>query len=192
MMRYKVQRVTDPAVEPVTLARAKEQLRIESGFTDDDDLIQAYIGSARDQAEKYCNRSFARADFFLLINEFPNSDDPLHLPDPVTSAVSEISYIDENNVEQTVTGFTLDTDRQQIRPDDAWPVPASGVKIKYTAGPDGSASPPETAPASVVQGMLLIITDMYEMRTTQVRGTIVTQNPAATMRLSLHRVEMGV
>lgn len=195
MIAYKVQRVTDPAAEPVSLARAKAHLRIEDGFTLDDELIGAYISAARDQAEKYCNRSFASADFFLLLPFLPGgSAVPVSLPDPLTSAVTEISYVDSNGDEQVLSPaeYTLDPDRQEIRPTSAWPSFATRPKVTYTAGPDASASPPETPPGSVIQAMLLLITDMYETREAQIVGSSIAQNPAAELRLSLHRVEMGI
>jgi len=55
--------VTVPAsFEPVTLAEAKAQLRIEDGFTLDDDYIQGLISAARDRVEQYCNRFFYSAN----------------------------------------------------------------------------------------------------------------------------------
>lgn len=194
MITYKVQRVTEPAAEPISRDRAKEQLRIESGFTMDDDLIDFYISAARDEAEKYCNRSFASADFFLMLDRFPGGRTPVTLPDPDTTDVSAVTYIDSNGAEQTVNAsdYTVDTDRQQIRPDGNWPVGATSIKVAYTAGPDASASPAERPPKSVEQAMLLLITDMYDLRSSQVTGAIISANPAAAMRLSLHRVEMGV
>lgn len=194
MITYKVQRITEPEVEPITPALAKEHLRIESSFTFDDDLITAYISAAREQAEKYCNRSFAQADFYLMLRRFPAGDLPITLPDPQTSDVASVTYVDGTGAEQTVavSDYIVDATRQQIRPTGNWPTVADSVLVRYTAGPDGSASPAEKPPRSVEQAMLLIIADMYEMRTTQVAGTIITQNPAAAMRLSLHRVEMGV
>lgn len=176
------------------MTQAKEQLRLESDFVVDDDLIASYIEAARDQAEKYCNRSFALAEFRLLVEGFPGVAYPLTLPDPLTVTVDTISYIDRTGAEQILdpSDYTVDIARQQIRPVDSWPTGANSILIDYTAGPDGSASPPERPPRSVYQAMLLLITDMYEVRQSQVTGTIITQNPAAAMRLSLHRVEMGV
>lgn len=193
-MRYKIQRTSDPAAEPITLARAKEHLRVESDFTLDDDLINAYISAARDQAEKYCNRSFALANFFLLVDGFPDSGAPLYIPDPKTTAVSSITYLDSDQAEQTLSDslYTLDIDRQQIRITGEWPTPASAIKVAYSAGYDTSASPAELPPDIIQQAMLLLISDMYEIRQSQVAGTIITQNPAAALRLGLYRVEMGV
>ena len=194
MITYKVQRVTEPDIEPITLVKAKEHLRIESDFALDDDLICAYIGAARDQSEKYCNRSFALADFFLMITGFPGTTAAITLPDPKTAEVTAITYIDDSNTEQTVDpgDYVVDIDRQQIRPTGNWPIRGKSLKISYSAGYDASASPAETIPKSVDQAMLLIIADMYELRQSQIVGNMISENPAASMRLSLHRVEMGV
>lgn len=194
MITYNVKRKSDPAVEPITLARAKEHLRLEPDFTLDDDLIQFYISAARDQAEKYCNRSFALADFALLLARFPSGGDAITLPDPDTVNVTAITYVDENGTEQSVSAsdYTVDTERQQIRPSGFWPVGAKSVLVEYSAGPDASASPPQEPPKAVIQAMLLLITDMYELRASQVTGAMISENPAASLRLDLHRVEMGV
>lgn len=194
MITYKVQRVTEPAAEPVSLATAKDHLKLEADFNLEDDLIAAYISAARDEAEKYCNRSFALADFFLLLDALPRGRKPLHLPDPLTAEVNGITYLDESGTEQTLdpAGYTFDADRQHVRPAEAWPTYARSVKVSYSAGPDASASPPQVPPKSVVQAMLLLLTDMYEVRQAQVVGNMINANPAAAMRLSLHRVEMGV
>lgn len=194
MITYKVQRKTDPAVEPIPLTQAKAQLRLEQDFNLDNELIEFYISAARDQAEKYCNRAFALAEFFLLLSRFPANGQPITLPDPLTTEVSTVSYLDESGAEQVVpdTEYTVDTARQQVRPAGFWPTNATSVRVDYAAGPDASASPPESPPGAVVQGMLLLITDMYELRTSQVTGAVITANPAAAMRLDLHRVEMGV
>jgi len=191
MITYKVQRVTDPDVEPVTLVQAKAHLNVDHDL--DDDLIEAYISAARDQSERYCNRAFAMADFLLLLRSLPAGTAPIPLPDPGTKSVESITYLDETGTEVTIpdTEYTVDVIRQQIRPATAWPIYGSSVVVRYTAGPDGSASPAETPPKTILQAILLLLADMYELREAQVVGTSVAQNPAAAVRLSLYRVDMG-
>ena len=58
--------ITPPTTEPVTLEEAKEQLRIEAGFTADDDYINALISAARDRCESYCNQFFTAQDIAYL------------------------------------------------------------------------------------------------------------------------------
>ena len=190
-MIEKVQRVTAPAVEPVSLATAKLHLRIDDDFTLEDGLIQSYISAARDQAEQYCNRSWAQATFFTTVKRFPQLNRPILLPDPGTTSVDAITYVDGNEATQTFTDFTYDADRQELRPDNDWPTDGTSVKISYTAGADASASPVEYVPEGVINAILLMLADAYETRNAQLVQNIY-ENPAAVRQLQPYRVEMGV
>lgn len=55
-----------------------------------------------------------------------------------------------------------------------------------------SSETPQTVPKSVVQAVLLTLTDFYENRSTGVVGTIFTTNPATTALLDQQRVGMGI
>ena len=58
-----------PLDEPITLNEAKEQLRIEPGFTLDDDYIGALISSARERCESYCNQFFTIQDIGMSYDD---------------------------------------------------------------------------------------------------------------------------
>ena len=191
MMIEKVQRITAPAVEPVSLSEAKEQLRIEDSFTLEDSLIQAYVSAARDHAEKYCNRSWALATFFATFSGFRGVDEPLLMADPGIVSIDGISYVDAQGSVQTITAYTFDADRQEIRPDGNWPTDATRIKVEYTAGADASASPPEYVPEAVKVAILMLAADMYEIRTAQLTQSI-NENRAVAALLNPYRVEMGV
>ena len=60
---------TEPAVEPVSLAQAKNFLRVS--ITDDDDLIGFLITAAREACESFCNRSFAIKSYLQSLDSFP-------------------------------------------------------------------------------------------------------------------------
>ncbi len=63
------QRTAPPIVEPVPLALAKQQLRVD--FPDDDVLIAGYITAAREWAEVYTRRAFFNQSFVLSLDAFP-------------------------------------------------------------------------------------------------------------------------
>ncbi len=192
-MIEKVQRITAPAVEPVSLATAKLHLRIDDDFTLEDTLIEGYISAARDFAEQYCNRSWAKATFYTTFSRFLGYKSPILMPDPSTSAIDEVSYIDGDYAVQVIDSgdYTYDADRQELRPVGNWPTDATEIKVKYTAGADASASPAEYVPEGVINAILLMIADAYETRNAQLVQNIY-ENPAAFRQLQPYRVEMGI
>jgi hypothetical protein len=68
-MRYRsLVRVTEPAVNPVTLEEAKAHLRIDSDA--EDDLISALITAATRWAEDYCDRTFCYTQWKMSVDSF--------------------------------------------------------------------------------------------------------------------------
>lgn len=96
---YKV--TTAPASEPVTLAEAKQQLRMD-GITADDDLITSLIIAAREYAEMFCNRGFITQTVTQVYNRFPpDSLDVVRLAVTPLISVASVTYKDENSDDQT-------------------------------------------------------------------------------------------
>jgi len=60
---------TQPAAEPVTIAQAKNFLRVS--ITDDDDLIGFLITAAREACENFCSRSFSPKSYLQTLDSFP-------------------------------------------------------------------------------------------------------------------------
>lgn len=60
---------TQPTQEPISLAEAKNWLRVS--ITDDDLLIGVLITAAREACESFCNRSFAVKDYIQTLDSFP-------------------------------------------------------------------------------------------------------------------------
>src|SRR5215469_16680870 len=65
--------VTPPAVEPVLLADAKGQARIDT--TDDDTLVTNLITGARQWAERYTGRAFITQTWQMALDLWPGIDD---------------------------------------------------------------------------------------------------------------------
>ena len=183
-MNFKTITVTAPAVEPITLVEAKEQLRLEAAFVLDDDYINALISVARDRAEQYCNRYFTAQEVALVsVQAFPAS--VLTLPYPDLTSVDAITYTDTDNDTQTFTAFTFNSDTQQVIADDTFPTDAVNFKVVVTTAP-----PVEFVGAK--QGMLMSLTDMYELRTESVLGVSVAVNPSVNLLLHQYRVNEGI
>jgi hypothetical protein len=122
---------TPPSVEPVSLALAKQQLKVD--FPDEDTLIAGFITAARQWAEVYTKRAFFTQSFQLSLDAFPlfmaNNGtlppsqlrgwpyyssywDPLaiRLPRPTCLTVDKITYLDLTNTIQTLDPSTYFVD----------------------------------------------------------------------------------
>ncbi len=72
---------SQPAAEPVSVATAKNFLRVE--ITDDDLLIGVLITAAREACEMFCSRSFAPKSYVQAMDSFPYYTD---------TVVSQMAY----------------------------------------------------------------------------------------------------
>lgn len=92
-MRYSLELVTAPAVEPITLGEAKAHLRVD--IDDDDALIGALIKAAREKAEQLTGRAFVSQVWRLRLDGFPSeADAAILLPQPPLRAVQSLQYVD--------------------------------------------------------------------------------------------------
>lgn len=170
--------------EPVTLAEAKRQLRITDSNSDTE--INELIAEARALVEDHCNRYWAEQTVRWVYSDFPAEDYPfkLHLPD--VSSLTSVTYIDENDAEQTLStsGLTLDGPRERIRTSTAWPDGHSPA-VTMVAGP------PTVLPPAVSRAIKMVITDLYEHRGAQMPYQIY-ENEAVMAALTFHRNDLGI
>lgn len=174
--------VTPTATEPVTLSEAKAQLRIEDGFTLDDDYIDALISAARDRVESYCSQYFSSPSIQVLYEgQYPVV---LDLPYP-NMTVTSIEYTDVDKLLTPInpTSYTVDALNQKVYFDTVNP------SINYRI--DADMSPP-AALDSVKQAILIIVTDLYELRTETAVGVSLADNPAVKALLYLYRIGLGI
>lgn len=179
-------RLTSPTTEPITLAGAKRQLRIESTDNNDDTLLNELIKVARAKAENYCNRLFADATAALLFEDFPSGENPLIIPLPNIVSVDAVKYRDEDGAEQTLTVGTYDADLQKLWPaaGTSWPSPTQGIRIEVTAGAPVEIDAPK-------QAMKIYLTDLFENRQAEIVGSM-SNTGAAEILLQPYRVTMGI
>jgi len=162
-----------PAAEPLTLAEAKLHLQLEDSFTDDDELISGFIGTAREIAEHITGRALITQQWRYSVDTFPV--DSMGLPLPKLQSVQAVSYLDNNGTRQTLanTEYDVITDELvgRIIPayGKSWPScrnhPGS-VRVDYTCG-YGAAS---DVPFSIKQWMKLMIRAAYDNRSAIVEG----------------------
>lgn len=188
MIELRVKRQTEPEAEPLDLAEVKAHLRADLDYTGEDSLIEGYVSAAREEAEKYCNRAFAEGSFFCTVETLPRASTPLTLSDPAMTEVTSVSYRDETGERITLAPDTyeLDTFFLAIRPISEWPTYSTEVIIEYRAGYLATQ-----LPKTVKQAILLLVTDFYTNRSSQVVGQL-NANPAAESLLHKNRVGLGI
>lgn len=163
--------VTDVKFEPsgnievVSLARAKKHLRIEPGFTDEDDLIQDYIDAAIVASENFIGGHVLEKDMTIKMNAF---DNPLSFEAFPLQSVTSVKYfpIDDSG-EQTLaeTAYSLTSASAKVfalRFKETVPTTAErfdAVTIIVKVG-----NPAGKTPKPIQQAILLQLGDMYERR----------------------------
>lgn len=167
-----------PAAEPLTLADAKQHLRVDS--SGDDGLITALIITARQQAEHRTGRALITQQWRYSVDQFPV--DSLELPLPRLQSVQSVTYLDADGVRQTLAGAEYDviTDELVGRMIPAygktWPscrIRPGSVQVSYTCGYGAAAD----VPHSIKAWMLLAIGAWYENREALVSGQPVADLP---------------
>ncbi len=148
---------------PVSVAEAKEHLRIVD-TTEDDDYVGQLIDAATTWCEDYCDRTFADKQYTVAFDDFFGTRIELPRPPVRLNAVSSgatvtISYVDTGGTTQTLTWSQSGT--QQFRLDrdhvpalvyplylGVWPsvrLDDKSVQITYLAGYGGAAYAPKPA-----------------------------------------------
>ncbi len=162
--------ITPPANEPITATEAKLHTRIDAAT--EDSLINIWIASGRELAEKFQNRALINQTLELTLDRWPVS--PFGLPMPPLqddATITRIQYYDTDNIEYTFDrdDYFMDTDSEPGRIALAygkhWPMiilrPISGIKIRYQAGYGATAA---DVPQNVRDAILLYVTYRYEHR----------------------------
>jgi hypothetical protein len=116
-----------PSVEPISLAEAKTQCRIETAFTDDDTYLALLISAARRYCEGYCHQGFVNQTWDLYLDNWTQSSqlagvnffgaspsaagntyfnnsyrlNRIDLPHGPVSAVTWVKYTDQGGTQQT-------------------------------------------------------------------------------------------
>lgn len=201
-MSLRVSTITEPTVEPITLAEARSHLRLEATGSpaahEDDDYVTALIQAAREKVEIDTGRALVQRTMRLRVNTW---DYEICLPYAPLLSVTSVEYYDNDGTLQTLSTSIYDvvTDETpgKIRRayNQSWPLHRSqenAIQITYVAGyADDGASPTDyraNIPAALKQAMYLIIGDLYENREGQIVGVSAMENPAVNALLAPYRV----
>lgn len=80
--------LTPPALEPVTLAEAKQHLRVD--ISTDDAYIASLITAAREWCEGYCDQTFVHTRYRMTLDSFPTE---IELPRPPMATSGTVTAV---------------------------------------------------------------------------------------------------
>ena len=154
--------VTAPSYFPITLAEAKDYLRIS--HTNQDTVIKNLIRTATAKVEARTNRQLVLQTWDAFYDRFPSANERFSLPRTDLEnyylsygaksyielpfgqlvSVTSVKYLDENESETTfaATNYTVDTDsiigKVVLKNNKSWPTTSlfdnNGVIIRFTSG----------------------------------------------------------
>lgn len=164
---YKV--TVKPTFEPVSLAEAKEWLKVHPDVVDDDNLIRSLIASARVWAEGHTGQALISQTIEQVWDWMPqNRVFDLSLP-PIT-AVTSVKYLDTNGTYQAwnASNYTADLFNSRVVVKASVSLPTTSEqnerpnvwKVTYTAGNATALA----VDGNVKTAMLLQVAMMYENR----------------------------
>tara|TARA_Y100000310_G_scaffold318172_1_gene371904 strand:- start:47 stop:640 length:594 start_codon:yes stop_codon:yes gene_type:complete len=174
--------ITGPINPAVSVDDCKLDLRIESSFTLDDDLILSYINASSKLASEITGRKLISETIKYSI-ESAESNGGVTLPFNPVSSVTEIQYFDTDNVSQAldVNDFYLYNfdDKSVLCPKEGivWPTVndrRDAINITFVAGYGLNSS---DIPVTITRAIRLLVTHYYENRNNSVLGMSVTEIP---------------
>jgi uncharacterized phiE125 gp8 family phage protein len=152
-------------IEIISLARAKKHLRIEPSFTDEDDMIEAYISAAIEASENFIGGHIIEKNMTLKMDAFDG--DVVFEAFPLQSIQSVQYYpldsevlttMDPSAYDLTSTGAKVFTLRfKETVPKTAERFDAVTIIVKI-------GNPAAKTPKAIHQAILLQVADMYERR----------------------------
>lgn len=172
-MWYQATITTAATSEPVTLEEVKAQGIVD--HTDDDDLIERLIATARDHVEHYCGVRFASQTVETKCDCFA---DLRRLPEAPVSSVTSITYVDVAGATQTLQTDVYELRKDGLEPSIAlkygqvWPTVQPGSRITVTAVVGYDA-----APEAVSHAMLMLVATWYSQRENILIGATVENLP---------------
>jgi len=183
----KITQITPPTVEPVTLAEARDHLKLDTSGSPashpDDDLVESLISAARDRAESYTRRTFCQATWEFYLDRFP-AENYIEIPRPPLISITSLKYTLWDGSEESLTentDFVVDTvshyGRIVLEYSKTWPThtlhPSNPIKIRFVAGYASTSSPAdyrENVPKVFKQAILLIVGHLYNHREDTIVG----------------------
>lgn len=176
-MRYRsLKRLTDPAVEPISVADAKVHLRVEHDA--DDAVVARCIQASREWCEEYLDATLIHTQWQMSFDMFPPH---IELPRPPMAVAEGFTGVTLTYTTDTQTGVTLPTNEYRVDRDsrpgvlrplygDSWPshlADYNSISVVWWAGygADGTA-----VPVRIQSAMYMLLTHLYEQRSAVLVG----------------------
>jgi uncharacterized phiE125 gp8 family phage protein len=175
--------LTGPAAEPLTLAEAKNFLRVEHDA--DDDLITALIAAARIHAEAETHRALMTQTWRLVFDRWPRSGRIDVRPAPLRSLIAARVY-DSGGVAHTVDpqAFVVNTASSTLAFAPWSPMQpgrvSAGIEIDVSVGFGDAGDVPEP----LRQAVRLLVAHWYENRRISAGGGEAATLPATVAALT--------
>lgn len=184
-----LQLVTPPALEPVTLSQAKTHLRVD--FDDDDAAIAMFISAARERVEDITYSRLITQTLLLTQDAFPWAGyvsvwpspwqgllgNAIELLNPPVQSITQVQYVDTNNVTQTLAGSALRLDssskptRLSPAPGTMWPITAPITAAVATMFVAGYGATGDFVPPRFIEAIKLLCGHYYLNREEILSGT---------------------
>lgn len=157
-------RTVEPALEPVTLAEAKAQLRL--GHDSEDALIAGLIRAARDEVERATGTALIDQSWRLALDAWPRSGRVALTPHPVREILSVTVYGSEGEASLVdPSACRLDP---HARPARLWladrPAPGAalnGIEVDFRAGYGEAGT---DVPDILKRAILMLTAHWFEFR----------------------------
>lgn len=197
-------RTVAPADYPLSIAYLRDQhLRVTNGSAEDE-FIELALQSAVDACEQHIfvaprpQRVLMPQTWELRLSGFPVSG-RIVLPRAPVIGVTSLAYYDDDDAPQTLSGSPAEYEfvpsgdytpaEVRVLSGTSWPSVSSrldAVVITFEAGYalDETVSPHGvTVPARVLQGLALMVGELYKQRTISQIGTSIVEAPISVQRL---------
>ena len=186
--------VSQPSYEPVSLAEARQWLRLEDTDTDHTATLRILIKAMREDAENLTHRAYVQRQYRYSIGGYPTDCEyglKIELPFPPVVSVDSFKYVDSNGTLQTLAAdqYVLHNEAEPAFILPAWLVTwpthrvvPNAIQITFTAGyaagsPSDEQSAQQNIPAAVRAWMQTKLATLFENREQIIVGTIVNKIP---------------
>lgn len=168
--------ITPPSSEPVTLEEARAHLRLDD--TTEDVYVEGLLRGARQHVEEVCWRGLVTQTWELVLDAFPDEDE-VELPKGNLASITSVTYVDANGASQVLatTEYVADAvsvpGKLRLAYGKSWPSTRGqwdAVRVRYVVGWSVAQ-----VPQPIKQALLLLVSQMFEHRTPEVSGTIVSK-----------------
>lgn len=179
-----IETIQDPDNHVVLLAQVKKHLKVDADFTEEDDLIETYIGSAQANAEGYIGKAVGSQKLVIVLPGF----EPVIFASSLNDSVEKVEYYpDGSETLEILPEGSYILSKHSL---EAWelkfkePLPAASIRVdavKVTIKRGFSSS---DCPKPIKQAILLMVGDAYERR--EDRGEV-GYNSASTSLMRQYR-----